>query len=307
MNNKAWAAPAKLNLFLHITGRRADGYHLLQTVFQFISYCDWLYFTPRNDGVIQRLSELPGVAPEHDLTVRAARLLQSHAPPLRGADIRLDKRLPMGGGLGGGSSDAATTLVALNQLWGLNLPKAQLATLGLQLGADVPVFIHGHAAWAEGVGEILTPITLPEPWYMVIAPPCHVLTEEIFSAPELTRDVPALTIEGLLSSGSMPKRSEHRDLQEPSAFVSTFVSGARNVCESVVCQRYPVVAAALAWLRRQPGAIGARMTGTGACVFAAFADESSARQTLQQLQREYGVGMQSFVARGMNRSPLYDE
>lgn len=307
MNNKAWAAPAKLNLFLHIIGRRADGYHLLQTVFQFINYCDWLYFTPRTDGVIQRLSELPGIAPEHDLTVRAARLLQSHAAPLHGADIRLDKRLPVGGGLGGGSSDAATTLVALNQLWGLNLPTARLAALGLQLGADVPVFIHGHGVWAEGVGEVLTPITLPEPWYIVIAPPCHVSTEEIFSAPELTRDVPALTIEGFLSPGRMSRYDERRDAQEPPALGPAFVRGGSNVCESVVCQRYPVVAAALAWLRRQPGAMGARMTGTGACVFAAFADEGSARQTLQRLQREYGEGMPGFVGRGMNRSPLYDE
>ena len=249
-SSKAWPAPAKLNLFLHITGRRPDGYHLLQTVFQFINHCDWLYFTPRDDGVIQRLSELPGVAPEHDLTVRAARLLQDcaasphggrsrHPEPLaslshgtcasaaqgctsaargrmpqaamHGVDILIDKRLPMGGGLGGGSSDAATTLVALNQLWGLHLPIERLAALGLQLGADVPVFIHGHAAWAEGVGEIMTPITLPEPWYVVIAPPCQVPTREIFSAPELTRDAPTLTIEGFLSSGRMPKCGERAD------------------------------------------------------------------------------------------------
>lgn len=307
-SNKAWPAPAKLNLFLHITGRRADGYHLLQTVFQFINYCDWLYFTPRDDGVIQRLSELPGVAPEHDLTVRAARLLQDCATSAvqgctsaargrmpqaapHGVDIRIDKRLPMGGGLGGGSSDAATTLVALNQLWGLHLPIERLAALGLQLGADVPVFIHGHAAWAEGVGEIMTPITLPEPWYVVIVPPCQVPTREIFSAPELTRDAPTLTIEGFLSAVGLGSIAEGGGL------------GGSNVCEPVVSQRYPPVATALAWLRKQPGAIGTRMTGTGACVFAAFADESSARQTLQRIP----ANMQGFVARGMNRSPLYDE
>ena len=292
MNNqgtRAWPAPAKLNLFLHITGRRADGYHLLQTVFQFINHCDWLYFTPRHDGVIRRVSELPGVAPEHDLTVRAARLLQDCATSQHGVDIRLDKRLPMGGGLGGGSSDAATTLVALNQLWGLHLPTEQLAALGLQLGADVPVFIHGHAAWAEGVGEIMTPVTLPEPWYVVIAPPCQVSTREIFSAPELTRDAPTLTIEGFLSAV---------DLRSVGGGW-----GGSNACESVVSQRYPPVATALAWLRKQPGATGTRMTGTGACVFAAFADESSARQTLQRIP----ANMQGFVARGMNRSPLYDE
>ncbi len=341
-SNKAWPAPAKLNLFLHITGRRADGYHLLQTVFQFINYCDWLYFTPRDDGVIQRLSELPGVAPEHDLTVRAARLLQDCATSavhgctsavggrmpgtaavqrctsaardrmpqaaMHGVDIRIDKRLPMGGGLGGGSSDAATTLVALNQLWGLHLPIERLAALGLQLGADVPVFIQGHAAWAEGVGEIMTPIILPEPWYVVIVPPCHVPTREIFSAPELTRDAPTLTIEGFLSPGRMPKCGERRDAQEPPAVGLGSIAeggglGGSNVCEPVVGQRYPPVATALAWLRKQPGAIGTRMTGTGACVFAAFADESSARQTLQRIP----ANMQGFVARGMNRSPLYDE
>ena len=327
MNNqgtKAWPAPAKLNLFLHITGRRADGYHLLQTVFQFINHCDWLYFTPRDDGVIQRLSELPGVAPEHDLTVRAARLLQECVTSPHGVDILIDKRLPMGGGLGGGSSDAATTLVALNQLWGLHLPTEQLAALGLQLGADVPVFIHGHATWAEGVGEIMTPITLPEPWYVVIAPPCQVSTREIFSAPELTRDAPTLTIEGFLSPGRMPKCGERarsaslspatpvlpctsQDAQEPPAVDPGSVEGAgwggSNVCEPVVCQRYPVVAAALAWLRKQPGAVGTRMTGTGACVFAAFTDESSARQAVQRIP----AGMQGFAAQGMNRSPLYDE
>ena len=297
-SSKAWPAPAKLNLFLHITGRRADGYHLLQTVFQFINHCDWLYFTPRDDGVIQRLSDLPGVASEHDLTVRAARLLQGCATSLHGVDIRIDKHLPMGGGLGGGSSDAATTLVALNQLWGLHLPIERLAALGLQLGADVPVFIHGHAAWAEGVGEIMTPLTLPEPWYVVIVPPCQVSTRDIFSAPELTRDAPTLTIEGFLPAiGLGSSRWEGW--------------GGSNVCEPVVSQRYPAVAVALAWLRKQPGATGTRMTGTGACVFAAFADESSARQTAQRLRREYAgdsaEGMQGFVARGMNRSPLYDE
>ncbi len=331
MNGKAWPAPGKLNLFLHITGRRADGYHLLQTVFQFINHCDWLYFTPRTDGVIQCLSTPNhNVASEHDLTVRAARLLQNHCDAiprggrslhgggsrhpasrrtntsLCGVDIRLDKRLPMGGGLGGGSSDAATTLVALNQLWGLNLSLEQLAEMGLQLGADVPVFIHGQAAWAEGVGEKLTPIILPEPWYVVIVPPCHVSTREIFSAPELTRDAPSFTIEGFLSGlGS--------------------AGGVSNVCEPVACQRYPLVAEALAWLRKQVAVIdpgigsgagavpvsGAHMTGTGACVFAAFADESSARQVVQRLrceyEGEYAESMQGFVAQGMNRSPLHDE
>ncbi len=285
---KAWPAPGKLNLFLHITGRRHDGYHLLQTVFQFINHCDWLTFTLRYDGIIQSTATSNhAVAPEHDLTVRAARLLQCHVASSHGVDIHLDKRLPMGGGLGGGSSDAATTLVALNQLWGLHLPLEQLAVLGLQLGADVPVFIHGQAAWAEGVGEVMTPVTLPEPWYLVMVPPCHVSTAEIFSAPELTRDAPALTIEGFLSVLEMAS--------------GDFAWGGSNVCEPVVCWRYPPVAEALAWLRGYADTAGARMTGTGACVFAAFADESAAHRAMRQMP----AAMQGFVAQGMNRSPLY--
>lgn len=276
MSTHAWPAPAKLNLFLHITGRRADGYHLLQTVFQFIDRCDWLYFDVRNDGVIRRIEELPGVPPEQDLTLRAAHLLREEAgQPALGADIRIEKRLPMGGGLGGGSSDAATTLVALNALWGLRLPPQRLAALGLRLGADVPVFVEGHAAWAEGVGEKLIPVTLPEPWYVVLVPACHVSTAEIFSAQELTRDLPPLTIEGFLSGQG------------------------RNVCEPVVRGRYPQVAEALDWLARFGPA---RMTGTGACVFCAFEDEGEARRVLAQLPPSW----QGFVARGMNRSPLVE-
>ncbi|MDX1253390.1 MAG: 4-(cytidine 5'-diphospho)-2-C-methyl-D-erythritol kinase [Gammaproteobacteria bacterium] len=274
MKARAWPAPAKLNLFLHITGRRADGYHLLQTVFQFIDRCDWLHFDVRNDGVIRRIEELPGVPPEQDLTLRAAHLLREEAgQPALGADIRIEKHLPMGGGLGGGSSDAATTLVALNALWGLRLPPQRLAALGLRLGADVPVFVAGHAAWAEGVGEKLTPVTLPEPWYVVLVPACHVSTAAIFSAQELTRDLPPLTIEGFLSGQG------------------------RNVCEPVVRSRYPQVAEAMDWLTRFGPA---RMTGTGACVFCAFAAESEARRVLAQLPPSW----QGFVAKGMNRSPL---
>lgn len=270
----AWPAPGKLNLFLHITGRRADGYHLLQTVFQFIDRCDWLYFDVRDDGVIQRITDVPGVPPEHDLTVRAARLLREVSDLALGVDIRIEKHLPMGGGLGGGSSDAATTLVALNKLWGLNLPVERLAALGLQLGADVPVFVLGHAAWAEGVGEQLTPVDLKEPWYLVVAPPCHVSTAKIFSAPELTRNLPAIKISGFLSGEAI------------------------NVCEPVVCKHHPQVAEALRWLSQFGQA---RMTGTGACVFVSFEDEETARRALEHLPPAW----QGFVAKGMNQSPLF--
>lgn len=273
MNNASWPAPAKLNLFLHIVGRRADGYHLLQSVFQFLDHGDSLNFSLREDGHIQRQDHLPGLPQEQDLIYRAARLLQQHSQTTLGAEIRLHKRLPMGGGLGGGSSDAATTLVALNQLWNLKLDTAQLATLGLQLGADVPVFIHGQAAWAEGVGEQLTPIELPEPWFVVIIPPIQVATGDIFNAPELTRDCPPITI---------------RD----------FFSGlGQNVCQDPVAKRYPDVATALDWLGQHGKAM---MTGTGACVFAAFEERNRAEAILTQLPTDW----QGFVAQGRNRSPL---
>ncbi|HEC15394.1 MAG TPA: 4-(cytidine 5'-diphospho)-2-C-methyl-D-erythritol kinase [Sedimenticola sp.] len=271
--DKPWPAPAKLNLMLRILGRRPDGYHLLQTVFQFVDASDELYFRVRRDGLIRRLSPLAGVPEDQDLVVRAARLLQQEAGVVAGADIRLEKRLPMGGGLGGGSSDAATTLVALNRLWDLGLGAEQLAGLGLRLGADVPVFIRGQAAWAEGVGESLSPVDLPEPWYLILVPPCHVSTAEIFADPELTRDSPRITI-------------------------ADFLSGrAENDCLAVVRRHYPPVADALDWLGRfaEP-----RLTGTGGCVFAAFEDEGSARSVLRQLRGN----CQGLVVRGMNRSPL---
>lgn len=275
MNNTTpWPAPAKLNLFLHITGRRSDGYHLLQSVFQFLDYGDEIIIKVRGDGEIQRLNLLPGVAPEQDLVVRAARLLQEHSGCTLGADIRVEKRLPMGGGLGGGSSDAATVLVALNRLWGLNLATGELATLGLQLGADVPVFIHGHAAWAEGVGERLQPVELPEPWYLVLIPPVEVSTAEIFSDPQLTRDCRAIKIRDFLAGDG------------------------ENVCQPVVSRHYPEVAQALAWLGQFAAA---KMTGTGSCVFAAFDTERQAREVFNQLPE----GWRGFVAKGNNRSALY--
>ncbi len=270
-----WPAPAKLNLFLHITGRRSDGYHLLQTVFQFVDCCDRLAFEVRRDGRIRRSSSLPGVASENDLAVRAAALLQRHAGSSLGVDIHIEKNLPMGGGLGGGSSDAATTLHALNILWELELPRGELLDLAVRLGADVPVFVAGHAAWAEGVGEVLPPLELPEPWYVVIAPPCHVDTAEIFQAPELTRDCQAITI-------------------------GSFLSGqCGNVCESVVRRRHPQVDEALNWLERHAPA---RMSGTGASVFASFGSADEAREVFARRPR----GWQGFVARGLNRSPLLD-
>lgn len=273
--NDWWPAPAKINLFLHITGRRKDGYHLLQTVFQFLDIGDRLAFYLRNDSKIRRLNALPGVDFDQDLVVRAARLIQEQAAVRRGVDIRLDKRLPLGGGLGGGSSDAATTLVALNQLWRTGLSAAQLRQLGLQLGADVPIFVHGRAAWAEGVGETLTDVDLETPWYVVVTPDCQVATAEIFTRPELKRDCQPITISGFLSGQG------------------------GNVCEAVVRQRYPAVAEALDWLS---GFGSARMSGTGASVFVALTERRQADAVLRQLPD----GWRGFVAKGINRSPLLD-
>ena len=239
MSPDQWIAPAKLNLMLHITGQREDGYHLLQTVFQFLDVGDYLRFQLRDDEDIVRMTSLPGVEPDQDIVVRAARLLQLQSGDVAGVSIWLDKVLPMGAGLGGGSSDAATTLVALNQLWGLNLSVTKLADLGLQLGADVPVFVHGVAAWAEGVGEELQKIELPEPWFLVINPKIAVSTAEVFADKELTRDCPAITIRAFLAGEGI------------------------NVCEPVVKKRYPEVSKALNWLDKFAKA---RMTGTGASI-----------------------------------------
>ena len=278
MNNavQVWPAPAKLNLFLHITGRREDGYHLLQTVFQFLDYVDELRFEVRQDGKIRRVTA-SAVAEEQDLVVRAARLLQQHASISQGVDIHLDKRVPMGGGLGGGSSDAATTLVALNQLWQCGLSEDELAQLGVALGADVPVFVRGRAAWAEGVGEQLEPVKLPELWFVVLIPPINVSTAEVFSHPQLRRDCPPITIRDFLAAADSPEVG--------------------NVCEPLVREQYPIVAQALDDLSHYATA---RMTGTGACVFAAFDNEAEARRALQQLAAKW----QGFVAQGLNTSPL---
>ena len=270
-----WPAPAKLNLFLHITGRREDGYHLLQTAFQFIDDCDWLDFQLGADSHINCLSPLPGVPPQRDLIFRAARLLQQTTACRQGVAIRIDKRLPLGGGLGGGSSDAATALVALNHLWGTGLSLAQLAQLGLQLGADVPVFIYGRAAWAEGVGERLQPLELPEPWYLIITPPVQVSTREIFTAPELTRDC------------------------KPIKMANFLVGKGQNVCEPVVRQRYPRIAQALDWLSQFAVA---KMTGTGSSIFAAFAEQSQALDVLARAPKTWRCR----IAKGCNCSPLQE-
>jgi len=275
LSGAAWPAPAKINLFLHIVGRRPDGYHLLQTHFQFLDHGDDISFGLREDGAINRVTELAGVPTEADLVVRAARALQAASATRFGADIAVTKRLPMGGGLGGGSSNAATVLVALDYLWGTRLGVDALVALGLKLGADVPVFVRGQAAWAEGVGERLTQLTADEPWCLVIHPGCEVPTAAVFGHPELTRDTPALTIPGL------PPDQMHND------------------CESITRRLFPAVGAALDWLGKRASA---RMSGTGACVFASFADRASAQAVGGQVPAPWTW----FVARRRNRSPLLD-
>jgi len=273
VSSRDWPAPAKLNLFLHVTGRRTDGYHLLQTVFQFIDYTDLLDFTVRADGKLLRNSNYANIKIEDDLIIRSAKTLQGESGCNLGAEIHVHKRIPLGSGLGGGSSDAATTLIALNQLWDLGLSKERLAKIGLGLGADVPVFVHGRAAWAEGVGEILTPIEPKEYWYLVICPGCHVPTTEIFNSVDLTRNTPAITIRDFLTSGG------------------------RNDCEPVVRHRYPQVAEAMDWLGQHADA---RMTGTGSCIYAGF----NSREQAKSIRREMPQDWEGFVAEGKNRSPL---
>ncbi len=278
---QVYPAPAKLNLFLHVVGRRADGYHLLQTAFRFIDYADDLSFTLRADGLIRRVTPLPGVEEAQDLSVRAARLLQKETGCASGVDIGIVKRLPMGGGLGGGSSDAATTLIALNRLWKTGVSRKRLQQLGLTLGADVPVFVFGQSAFAEGVGERLQALRLPPAWYLVLVPELAVSTAEIFSAAELTRNTNAITIAPF------------------SVGLARNIPG-RNDLEPVVCGRYPQVARHLEWLRQFGDA---RMTGSGACVFCAFSNEEAARRALSELPS----GMRGFVARGLDRHPLWSE
>lgn len=273
-DQRLFPAPAKLNLFLHVVGRRADGYHLLQTVFRFLDVGDLLEITPRADGRIRLLSPLPGVTVEQDLCWRAARLLQDRCGCRLGADIRLDKRLPLGGGLGGGSSDAATVLLALNRLWRLDMPRVELQALALGLGADVPVFVFGRSAFAEGVGEHLTPWTPPPASYVVLTPAAHVSTPMIFAHPALTRDTPSVKIPALSQGFG------HNDL------------------EPVACALYPQVAEALSWLKTRGDA---RMTGSGACVFAAFPERAQAERVFAERPGH----LQGFVADGVDLHPLH--
>ncbi|WP_462331228.1 4-(cytidine 5'-diphospho)-2-C-methyl-D-erythritol kinase [Thiohalocapsa halophila] len=271
----AWPAPAKLNLMLRVLGRRVDGYHSLQTVFQFLDRADRLYFTPRSDGRVLRGRGCAEIAPEQDLVVRAAMALRAATGSGAGVEIAVEKVLPMGGGLGGGSSDAATALHALNQLWDLGLDIERLAEIGLALGADVPVFVRGQACWAEGVGEEMAPVALPEPWYVVLIPPESVSTAAVFNDPELTRDSPPITM-------------------------ADFIAGERpNDCLRVVAKRYPTVAAAFDWLVAMEAK--PQLTGTGGCVFATLESAETARAVAGRAPKQY----RAFAARGHNRSPLF--
>ena len=288
MTTRAFPAPAKLNLFLHVLGHRADGYHELQTLFQLIDLADRIEIATRADGRVRRTHGAGEVAPGDDLVVRAAELLKTHTGATRGADLAVRKRIPLGAGLGGGSSDAATTLVALNHLWDLGLDLDTLAELGAALGADVPLFVRGHTAWAEGIGERLTPVVLAPAWYAVVFPGCAVSTARVFADPALTRDTPPMTIRDFVRAGGAPPPSPAQVLEQ-----------GRNDCEPVARALYPEVDAALAWLGARAAA---RMTGTGAAVFAAFAAEAEAKAALAGLPPEW----QGFVARGLARSPLLD-
>ena len=275
MSANPWPAPAKINLFLHVMGRQQNGYHCLQTVFQFLDYADELEFDVSNGKLILLKSNYQQVKSDDDLIMQAAQALKQASGVNKGVAISIDKHIPIGGGLGGGSSDAATTLVALNELWHTGFSTDELVNLGVELGADVPVFIRGHSAWAEGVGELLTPVEPTEDWFVVIHPGCHVPTARIFADPDLTRNSPPITI---------------RD----------FIAGAvHNDCEQVVFREYPEVARAAKWLNNWSEA---RMTGTGSCVFGRFNNKLRADGVLEQLP----VDWQGFVARGINYSPLME-
>jgi len=274
VRGSSFPAPGKLNLMLRVLGRRADGYHLLQTLIRFIDFGDTVTLRVREDGVIVRANEVSGIPHDDDLTVRAARLLKQATGSPLGVEILLEKRLPLGGGLGGGSSDAATVLLALNHLWGTGLTRERLLALALEIGADVPVFVLGENALAEGIGERLTPLVLPASWYLVLTPPVVVPTARIFADPELKRDSKPITIQGF----------------------SAELAG--NDLEAVVCRAYPQVAQYLEWLRR---AGPAWVTGSGAGMFAAFPDEHAARQ----VGAGAPAGMRGFIARGLPRHPLH--
>ena len=276
MSATHWPAPAKLNLFLHVTGRRADGYHELQTLFQLIDLCDTITLSVREDGRIERTAGPAYIPAEDDLAIRAARALKDATGTRLGASLTVRKRIPLCGGLGGGSSDAATTLLALNELWDCGLGLAELSALALPLGADVPVFVQGSSAWAEGIGERLTPVSLPDRWYLIIYPGVGVSTRKVFQSPELTRNSPLITIRAF------------------------FESGGRNDCEAAVRALSPEVAEALEWLSRFAPA---RLTGTGSCVFSAFPSAAEAERLAARVPDRW----QSFVARGLDTSPVHPQ
>jgi len=275
----SFPSPAKLNLFLHVVGQRPNGYHELETVFQFLDHGDTIELRVNKSNNIDLLTPIKGVNKEDNLIYKAAKLLQQHATSSCGVEIKITKVLPMGGGLGGGSSNAATILLALNKLWGINLPKNTLAELGVKLGADVPIFIHGAAAFAQGIGEILTPITPAEHWYLVSKPDCSISTQDVFGSPELVRNTPKLVINNL-----------SKDLD---------IETCHNDCETIVIKNYPKVAKLLAWLIEYAPS---RMTGTGACIFSRFDSKIEA----QKVQSALPEGIESFVAKGINQSPLID-
>lgn len=288
----AFPAPAKINLFLHVIGRRDDGYHLLQTVFRLLNLSDTVYIRPRTDGIIRRIADVPHVPEEQDLCIRAARLIKQYTDSPLGADIALQKQIPMGGGLGGGSSDAATVLLALNNLWNLHMSRRELQALGLRLGADVPVFVFGQNAWAESIGEALQPIALKPAWYVVLTPPVHVSTAEVFASEELTRNTIPTTIAAFSGEASG---------------TSSEGSSIRNDLESVVCRQYPVVASCLNWLNQFSQA---RMSGSGASVFAEFASRAEAESVLEKLAQENAglsvdIPVAGFLAHGLEKHPLY--
>ena len=284
-------APAKLNLFLHVVDRRPDGYHELQTVFQFVDLADRIRLARRNDTLLRRTTEIPGVNEADDLVIRAARLLHEESGAEAGANIAVEKRIPLGGGLGGGSSDAASVLVGLNLLWDLGMSPNRLAALGVKLGADVPVFVRGLAAWAEGVGERLVPVELEQPWYVLIVLPFAVSTAYVFRAPALTRNTPRIRMNSLLRAGSGPHGSPVR--------VERLLTGARNDCEPVVREMHPEVGEAIDWLSHYGRA---RMTGTGATVFAPFGSRERALEVADSVPPPW----RGLTARGLNRSPLLD-
>lgn len=271
-----FSSVAKINRFLHITGQRSDGYHELQTIFQFLDFGDQLYFKVSHSSEIQLITPIKGVPNESNLIVKAAKALQQYSDTSLGCEIKIDKQLPMGGGLGGGSSNAATTLLALNTLWNLNLNHDELADIGIKLGADVPVFVRGFNAFAEGVGEKLSPISLDCPWFLITIPTCSISTAEIFSDPDLPRNT------ALIDTKSINIEKYHND------------------CEKLVIKRYPEVANLMSWLLEYAPS---RLTGTGACIFSTFRDEKSA----QKIQSKLPKGVNSFVARGLVQSPIINE